>query len=280
MSKVFAKLRQSNKRQSLESYKMVLSTDDTIYQEVLDNTEFEFDKYTANRKPEDNLWFYIENFSNQPYADLLIIHSIKSSELSELKKDDFDKLELLAIDNDKCIFYQRITKSKLIMKKGFFWLDSAFRYQSEDTSIRFNSYPDAIYERSSNRLYFKKLNTISNIFIGINELYREATEDEIKSFLNNNFIVCSENFNYKTVSISNRKRIAQVIERMNELRPEQIDELLDYIKPYCQNMFIRKHLYRISNDKELKLILDGFCENYYTKPISNEKTLAHSTSKI
>ena len=70
------------------------------------------------------------------------------------------------------------------------------------------------------------------------------------------------------------------MEKINGLNKTQVNKILDYTKEYCPDICTKKRVYQISNEKELKQLLDGFCENYYTKPISNEKTLAHSTSKI
>ena len=278
MNQIIAKLKQSKDQ---KSYRKVLSTDDNIFEDVLGNTDtFEFAEYTATRNPEENLWFYIEDFSSQPYANSLAIPDCQSSELSNLKKSELDKVDLLTIDNRKCIFYQRITKSRQITKKGIFFFSSEFQYQPECPILIFNPYPDAIYEKATNRLYFQKLSAISNIFGGINELYKEASDEETNNFLKCNFIQCAEGFNCKSVNIPNRKKITQVTEKLKELSPTQINKLLDYTKKYCPNICAQNRKYQINNDKELKQLLDGLCENYYTKPVSNEKTLAHSTSKL
>lgn len=270
-------------------YKKILSTNDNIFEDVLGKTDdFEFVAYTANRMPEEDLWFYIEDFSNQTYVkpQTILNHNsselpvLNSSELPTLKRDEFDKIEFLAIDNDKYIFYQRITKSKQITKKSIFFFSTEFQYQTECPILTLNPYPDAIFEKSKNRLYFQKLSAISNIFDGINELYKEASYEEVNKFLKNDFIQCADGFESKSVNIPNRKKITQVTEKLQELTPTQINKLLDYTKKYCPNICIKNRLYKIGNDKELKQLLDGICENYYTKPITNEKTLAHSTSKL
>ncbi|MBQ9241815.1 MAG: hypothetical protein IJ165_01070, partial [Proteobacteria bacterium] len=262
-------------------YKKILSTNDNIFEDVLGNNKFEFTEYSTSRNPEEDLWFYIEDFSNQTYAKpQTIILNHNSSELPTLKRDEFDKIDFLAIDNDKCIFYQRITKSKQITKKSIFFFSTEFQYQTECPILTFNQYPDAIFEKSKNRLYFQKISAISNIFVGINELYKEAKDEEVNKFLKNDFIQCADGFESKSVNIPNRKKITQVTEKLQELTPTQINKLLDYTKKYCPNICIKNRLYKIGNDKELKQLLDGICENYYTKPITNEKTLAHSTSKL
>lgn len=285
MNQILAKLKQSNDQAKHPDnhpfYKKILSTDDNIFEDILNKTDdFEFVAYTTSRNPEENLWFYIEDFSSQTYVNPKAILNHNSSEFPSLEKDEFDKIDFLAIDSDKCIFYQRITKSKQITKKSIFFFSTEFQYQPTCPILILNLYPDAIFEKSKNRLYFQNLSAISNIFVGINELYKAASDEDVNKFLKNDFIQCAEGFESKSVNIPNRKKITQVTEKLQELTPTQINKLLDYTKKYCPNICIQNRLYKIGNDKELKQLLDGICENYYTKPITNEKTLAHSTSKL
>ena len=279
MNSIYAKL---NKKSSLSSepYRKILNIDDPVYEDVLGNDGFEFEEFIPTRIPEDNLWFYIENFSNTNYADKLIKDNLESSELDNLKKDDYKNVELLIVKSDDLLSYQRMTPSKLIAKKGLFYFGDAFNFYPEVTTLQLNSYPDAIYSKAEDRLYFRNFDSTSNIFANIYELYEEATDEDVQTFLNNKFITCIDGFNFKLVKKRNRKKLTQVIKKLNEFSSKQIDGLLDYLEPYCQEIYVKKHLFRISSDNEFGTLLNGFCENYYTKPISNEKTLAHSTSKI
>ena len=63
-----------------------------------------------------------------------------------------------------------------------------------DPIIVIKSYPDAIYDKSSDSLYFKKLQSITSIFIGITDLYKEATQEDTEEFLNKDFISLKSRF--------------------------------------------------------------------------------------
>ncbi|WP_027437694.1 hypothetical protein [Lachnospira multipara] len=75
---------------------------------------------------------------------------------------------------DNVYFFQRILKHSIMMKKRI-TLGDTIRLDQGERSIVINSTPDAIYVKDDDILYFKKLSTISPIFKGIDELYREAT---------------------------------------------------------------------------------------------------------
>lgn len=48
--------------------------------------------------------------------------------------------------------------------------------------------PDAVYIIKDDKLIFRTLSSISNIFKGIEDLYREATNTEVQQFLESDFI--------------------------------------------------------------------------------------------
>ena len=80
------------------------------------------------------------------------------------------------------------------MMKKRITLGDTIRLDQGEKSIVINFIPDAIYVKDDDILYFKKLSAISPIFKGIDELYREATEEETKEFLQNDFIVLEDSY--------------------------------------------------------------------------------------
>lgn len=54
--------------------------------------------------------------------------------------------------------------------------------------------PDAVYIIKDDKLIFRTLSSISNIFKGIEDLYREATNTEVQQFLESDFIDLKEDF--------------------------------------------------------------------------------------
>ena len=145
------------------------------------------------------------------------------------------------------------------------------------------STPDAVYIRDKNILLFKDIASVSSIFKGIDQLYKEATEAEVKSFLNADFIELSGSYNHSAVSKPNRKRLALVINTIDSMPEAQQMSFISYIKEYCKDgVTITEDGKRfvLSTDNQLKLVLYGIEERFYTTQYSQEKRLANSVEAI
>ena len=59
--------------------------------------------------------------------------------------------------------------------------------KEEAEGIIIASKPDAVYNIHENRLYFKDFFRVTKIFKGLEILYKEATNDEINTFLRPSF---------------------------------------------------------------------------------------------
>ncbi|HHF2379988.1 TPA: ATP F0F1 synthase synthase, partial [Haemophilus influenzae] len=114
-------------------------------------------------------------------------------------------------------------------------------------------------------------------------LYREATNEDVDNFLSNNFINKDGSFSTENVSKPNRKRIAMVIDTLSKLDNDSKNKILNYINEYCgDNLNFNKETqkFNISTDNELKILLYGIEQRFYTTPIGNEKRLANSIIKL
>ena len=113
--------------------------------------------------------------------------------------------------------------------------------------------------------------------------YVHGTNDSIRDFLSNDMICLGENFTVDKVSLSNRKRIAEVARAYNAYTNIQKDELKSYISQYSNgdleyNEQDRK--FNIRNDSELRLLLFGMQMRFYKQPLSEEVQVATSTTSI
>ena len=113
------------------------------------------------------------------------------------------------------LFFQNISKSKLVKKKGILGIGEKYQYENEIEVLFINEYPDAIYIPTEDALYFQRLESVSGIFKGMEELYREATTAEVAEFLNSEFITLTYDFNADKVKTLNRKRIALAKDILN-----------------------------------------------------------------
>ena len=98
--------------------------------------------------------------------------------------------------------------------------------------IIINYIPDAVYDCAEDKLYFQRLSDITNVFVGIDELYREATEDETTTFLTLDIINLCQGFTADKVKTANRKRIKAAMDKYNNFSEIQKQKLPNYLRLY------------------------------------------------
>jgi hypothetical protein len=170
--------------------------------------------------------------------------------------------------------------SSHILSKNLVCIGDAFEFKENTKFMVINDIPDAIYLKNQDKLYFKKLTSITSIFKGIEELYKEATEEETREFLEQSFICLDQGFSSEKVKKSNRKRIAMAMDTMKNFNNDEKEKIFDYIKDYCPDLERKKGAFVVRNDEDLKSILYGIDQRYYTTPVKNEKRIANSIIPI
>lgn len=267
------------------SYYKILS-DTTLF----DNIE-EFDNarsYDDEYKLQENEWFVVDDFSTKEYCIQLLQEDFIPTSYSYMRKEDYKKIDfVVSIQDDNYFLFQKITPSYLYSKKSMIsWgnlmspSDQA-RLIKEDDILVIKDKPDCVFVRDTDKLYFKNLNTITSIFNGINELYKEATDREVETFLSIDIINLESDFSKDHVKTPNRRRIKEATERYNNFSAEQKGKIPDYISQYCPTLYdATTNKFRISNEKELTELLNTLNQRFYTTEIDSEKRLANSVTKL
>lgn len=272
MSKVFVKLRIQEK----SKYRKLISVDENLYQSFNESETSSF-HYTAGASLSEGEWFFIEDFSTKKYAkDSLLLISQSSVDYESLKKEDFEKIDYLFTTIEENIYFQNIFKSRLVQKKGFFYFGEKFEYINNCQELVINEFPDAIYIKKTDRLYFRKLESITCIFKGIDQLYREATEEEVDNFLKKDFVTLKDGFTSKQIKTANRKRIAISMVTLDRLSLNDKENIFSYIGEYCPDLKTEEKSFEVGNENELKMLLLGIEQRFYTTPIGGEKRIANS----
>lgn len=256
-------------------FRRMLSTDSNIYPAASAIVQSSV-KYRPDTLLEDDEWFRIEKFAIQTYAITPIIDGYETVDYATLEKADFDKIDYLLVESGEAIFFQNVSKAKLVAKKRVVHFGEAYEYKNDSKELVINDIPDAIYCGNTDTLYFRKLETITSIFNGIDQLYREATENETELFLQNSFIHLKGDYNASKVQKANRKRIALAVRVLSELADESKKDLFEYIGDYCPGLKTDDNAFEIGNEEELKLLLYGIEQRFYTTSITNEKRIANS----
>jgi len=237
--------------------------------------------YNSDYKLEDDEWFHIPNFSSTEYCIELLKKPFVSADYDQIASSEFKNMQFLCAYQSGVYYFQKLSPTQMIQQK-WFTLSNAPVLEENKAIIVINDFPDAVYVKANDILYFKKLTSISGIFKGVSELYKEATQQETETFLKNSFIKLEDGYNADKVKTANRKRIALAMETFKKFTPKEKKSVSDYIKGYCQNLTFddKKSNFSIKNEDDLKHLLWGIEQRYYTTPISKEKRVANSVSPI
>lgn len=237
-------------------------------------------QYSPDHNLDEDSWFQIDQFSTKAFCLGFLTTPFNSAEYDALNTINVDQLDFLcSYQNENEYYFQNISKAQLVSKK-LLYLGDAFRYEENSKTIVINSIADAIYIKDQDILYFKRLPTISGIFKGIDLLYREATEAETTDFLQREFIQLEEGFSVAKVGKANRRRIALALDTLNRFEEEERGIVLDYIRDYCVDLDYQNNAFKIKSDDELKKLLYGIEQRYYTTPVGNERRCANSIIRL
>lgn len=238
--------------------------------------------YNPDHNLDEDAWFKIEQFNHKAFCIDLLKQAFDSKDFDDLSKDQFPKIAYVFSVQGNDFYFQKITPSLFIKRKTLIFGETA---ELEDSKNRLvvNTRPDAVYFKASDTLIFRNLATISSIFKGMDELYKEATSAEVEQFLDESFIELSNDYNVNGVSKPNRKRIGLAMTTLQAMSADDRANLLGYIDDYCQqklNFDQPNQKFEISTDNELKLLLYGIEQRFYTTPFGQEKRLANSVQAL
>lgn len=276
MDNVFARVKRLIKK---PFFKLV--SDHTLYESTI-VTLAACVPYSPDHNLDEDSWFKIEQFSQQPFCIDLLKSNFDSKDYDDLKKEQFINIAyIFAIQSDN-FYFQKVTPS-LFIKKKVIGFGEAAAIEEGSNRLVINDQPDALYFKKSDTLVFRNLATISSIFKGIDTLYRAATQPETEAFLQSEFIDLKNNYDASQVSKPNRQRIALAIDSLAKMSDQDKIGVLAYIDDYCDQKLKfdqASNKFEISTDNELKLLLYGIEQRFYTTLFGQEKRLANSIQAL
>jgi hypothetical protein len=234
-------------------------------------------KYDVDYKLEEDEWFAIESFSEQEYCIDFLKKTFISTDYNQMLVENYNKIEYLCSFQTGVYYFQKLSSSQLLRKKYFSVSGAPTRIKCEPIIV-INSFADAIYIKHIDTLYFKKLTSIASIFKGIDTLYKEATKEETEEFLQSNFIQLETEFNADKVKNANRKRIAMAMDTLENFSPEEQKSIFSYVREYCEDIGLNEDntKFIITTENDLKKLLFGIEQRYYTTQLGGERRLANS----
>ena len=272
MNQVYVKIRLRGKA---NKYRKLLSTDENLYclpDELIESSC----PYTPGATLETGEWFKISDFSEKDFSIEITQKDYETVDYDSLQKAEYSQVDYLFAKIDDNLFFQNISKSKLVKKKGILGFGEGYRYERETAVLFINEYPDAIYIPTEDALYFQRLEPIASIFGGISELYREATEHEVEEFLQNDFIDLTDGFESSKVKVANRKRIAMAMDTLSKMHDDDKKQIFVYICDYCPDIVTPEQKVRVGSEENLKMVLFGIEQRFYTTLVGGEKRIANS----
>lgn len=276
MDYVLAKVKGNGKKKFFK-----LLSDQALFDISLQGLDFV--EYNPDHNLDEDSWYKIEQFSKQPYCIDFLKKDFISSEYDDLTKKQFPNIAYLCAVQGSHYFFQKITPSLFVTKKMIAFGEVA-KLENSGRRLVVNAMPDAIYQKSFDTLVFRNLATISSIFKGIDRLYKEATKEEVGAFLDESFIKLANGYDVEKVSKPNRKRVALAMSTLASMPTENREQMLSYIHSYCGEKKLKfdaeNKKFEITSDKELKYLLYGIEQRFYTTNIGNEKRLANSIQKL
>jgi len=275
MNHVFARVKNLRKRPFFK-----LISDHTLYEDV-NVSVASCVSYSPDHNLDEDSWFKIEGFKDRDFCLNILKNDIDTKDYDDLKKDKFSEIAYLLSVQGRDFYFQKVYPSLFIKRKSIIFGEVAKIEQPENRLV-IKPLPDAIYLKDSDTLVFRDLAGIASIFKGIDVLFKEATKEEVTNFLAEPFIKL-ENYSVDDVSKPNRKRIGLAMTTLSRMTQEDRNSLIPYISDYCKNTLIYdagSGKFTISKDDDLKQLVYGIEQRFYTTFISKEKRLANSVQAV
>lgn len=255
-------------------YHKILSQNTPIL-DVIDINNIDSVPFTANYHPEEDQWFRIDNFSSKSFYIEQCSNNFSTTSLNQITNQEFDKIRILCIIQNDQKFFQRITPNLYVRQKRFIDVSGTPKIVEHRQQLEITKESDAIYNSSNDALYFKSLSKIKSIFPGIETLNRAATQVEVNDFLGNTFIDLGT-YDPNTVGIPNRKRIADIGSKYDNLSQSKKDSLLAYARTDSGLDLNSANNFIIDNELKLRKFLFALDQRFYYSDIYDEKRLANS----
>lgn len=257
-----------------------LMSDGNLYEAIDINRITQVD-FNIDHKLDDDSWFHVKNLKNKQYCLEILRSEVDSKNFLDMTKKQFSNVSWIMAKQGKDFYFQKVFPSNFLKTKLFTFGDAVILEEDRNRLV-VNKLPDAIYFSAEDRLIFRNLPAVSSIFKGIDTLYKEATDDDVSKFIGSDFISLANGYNLNKVSKPNRKRISMVIDRLDEMEDDKRSGLIEYISGYCVDLEVSRdqRSFVVKTDIDLKKLIYGLDERYYTTGMGNQRRLANSVQAV
>ena len=241
-------------------------------------------KFNPEIKLEHEEWFYIE--IDDDHKSMVKEYEDKFSNtagLNDVTEEEFSQIDLIfrKVENDGLVF-QKITKSRRMVDKSILkWIPNIGKPERTiiENGIELKSENDAYFD-GTDKLYFKNFRTIHNLFNGIDDYYRIASQAEVDEFKEFKLVSFVSDFEIKT---NNLKMLAVLKDYAIDLDDINIkSKLLRTYEEYPNQEFEldENNNFKIDSNKKLTSLLKLALGRLYTNPITQDKMEANYAKKL
>lgn len=230
--------------------------------------------YSPNSSLDEDQWYFLDSLPakniKNPINECL---TANSNDWVQVTPTEYLSIRfLLLIDKVQGrALYQKVPNSMLINKPrlSLFGLNDqpSITY---DPIILINEQPDAIYEESSNKLYFRDISKLTDIFRGIDQQFKAATEDEVSDFVNSNIFNTVTGFDIKKVSTPIRKKISSVQTRFNNFSAIEQAQFIANVQQYLNHINFQNGKFLITGNEDVRDLADALDQKFHETPITKE----------
>ena len=266
MAEILAKIK--------SEYKTILNQEDNVLNDF-NLSSIEAIDFSPSQKLDDDQWFQINGFSEKEYYIEPCKDDFSMASLNQIVNDDYASISCIVISQGSKKYFQRITPSLFVNRKTILDYSGEPKIVEHRKQIEIRDESDAVYLTDTDVLYFKTIGKLKVIFPGIEVLHREATQDEVDAFIENDFISLSTITN-TSIGTQNRKRIADIgIKYNNALSDDKKDQLITYAKEKA-GVEIEGDSFVVKSETDLKNVLYAMDQRYYYADIYEENRVANS----
>lgn len=274
MNYLLAKIK-NNSRSVKEGFRKILSDEECYTMPQNMRTV----AYSPHTLLEEGQWYQINDFSANDFCPELLKNTYCSADFILMGKRDVEKIDYLCSCQDSVYYFQRVKPKHFVQNKKMISLGENYKLVHNRKSIVINDLADAIYCKDTDRFYFQNFEAITHMFKGIDQLYREATEQEVEAFLKCSFISPERIIAPKSVKKRCRKKIALALSKLDRHTEEEKSALLSYTQSYA-NLTDEDGKFIITNEDDLTKLLRGIFELYFTTPVSGRQRVANSIIEL
>lgn len=254
-------------------FKNILSQETNIVNDF-DVTAIEAIDFTPSHKLDEDEWFRLTNFSEKDFYIDECNAAYSTASLNQIANNNYKNISAIGIFQNGQKHFQRITPALFVNRKTILDYSGEPQIVEHRNQIELRKESDAVYLSATDTLYFKTIGKLKLIFPGIEQLHREATQDEVDAFVNNDFIAL-DGVESNSIGALNRKRIADIGVKYNGLSASKKTLLITYAKEKA-GVAIEGNSFQVKSETDLKKVLYAMDQRYYYADIYEENRVASS----